>query len=344
MLKLKHGLSYIFFRNHIIEAKHKLSSSRNLSKDDLLTYYFSKFVRSIILDKTAGVHLSVTAVAILKSNNFVGQGIADSVDVEAVQSEAKKLYEKYSEDARKKSEGSLTHGKKRSSEKSDSSAVPNKVRKIDSEQKCDSQAPKGDEKKQQPSFESSMLSISKSSLSNPNKGKGTSSTYLKELMSRETKRKVLPATAVAMDKNAKTLAGFNVGSKACNNNDTENTLAGEKGVKAVAKESASKQTNVAPSTTENTSVSMNATGKHDQVWPLTQFFCFLFVKTLSFNQSMTLHRGNAILFRSSQQLPRLRLRPSTRRQQQLTQTLIVRLLKTHFFTSILDFEKSTQWN
>ena len=30
------------------------------------------------------------------------------------------------------------------------------------------------------------------------------------------------------------------------------------------------------------------------------------------------------------------------RQQQLTQTLIVRLLKTHFFTSILDFEKSTE--
>ena len=29
-------------------------------------------------------------------------------------------------------------------------------------------------------------------------------------------------------------------------------------------------------------------------------------------------------------------------QQQLTQTLIVRLLKTHFFTSILDFEKSTE--
>ena len=234
-----------------------------MSKDDLLTYYFSKFVRSIILDKTAGVHLSVTAVAILKSNNFVGQGIADSVDVKEVQSEAKKLYEKYSEDARKKSEGSLTHGKKRSSEKSDTSAVPNKVRKIDSEQKSDSQAPKGDEKKQ-PSFESSMLSISKSSLSNPNKGKGTSSTYLKELMSRETKRKVLPATAVAMDKNAKTLAGFNVVSKACNSNDTESTLAGEKGVKAVPKETVSKQTNVAPPTTENTSVSMNATVKHDQ--------------------------------------------------------------------------------
>ena len=29
---------------------------------------------------------------------------------------------------------------------------------------------------------------------------------------------------------------------------------------------------------------------------------------------------------------------------QLTQTLIVRLLKTHFFTPILDFEKSTEYN
>ena len=30
------------------------------------------------------------------------------------------------------------------------------------------------------------------------------------------------------------------------------------------------------------------------------------------------------------------------RQEQLTQTLIVRLLKTHFFTPIPDFEKSTE--
>ena len=30
------------------------------------------------------------------------------------------------------------------------------------------------------------------------------------------------------------------------------------------------------------------------------------------------------------------------RQQQLTQTLIVRLLKTHLLTPILDFEKSTE--
>ena len=91
---------------------------------------------------------------------------------------------------------------------------------------------------------------------------------------------------------------------------------------------------------------------------------------------MTPHRGNAVLFRSSQQLPRLRLGPSkgffelTRRpsraldssrallpelqrykdtvkgvalgaevpghrQQHLTQTLVVRLLKTHFFYTVL---------
>ena len=80
-------------------------------------------------------------------------------------------------------------------------------------------------------------------------------------------------------------------------------------------------------------------------------------------------QGNTILFRSSQQLPRLRLEPLPtvlqseqqrnkdtvrcaalggevpgHRQQQLTQTLIVRLLKTHFFTSFLDFAKSTEYN
>ena len=32
------------------------------------------------------------------------------------------------------------------------------------------------------------------------------------------------------------------------------------------------------------------------------------------------------------------------RQQQLTQTLIVCLLKTHFFTSILDFENRIEWS
>ena len=95
---------------------------------------------------------------------------------------------------------------------------------------------------------------------------------------------------------------------------------------------------------------------------------------------MTPYRGNAILFRSSQQLPsrileglfELTWRPSWaldlphallpelqrykdtvrcaalgaevpgHRQQQLTQTLIVRLLKTHLLTPILDLEKSIE--
>ena len=51
-----------------------------------------------------------------------------------------------------------------------------------------------------------------------------------------------------------------------------------------------------------------------QVWTLTQFFfCFLFVKKSLIcleGKSMTPRRGNTILFRSSQQLPRLRLGPS----------------------------------
>ena len=100
---------------------------------------------------------------------------------------------------------------------------------------------------------------------------------------------------------------------------------------------------------------------------------------------MTPRRGHTILFRSSQQLPRLHLGalkgffeltwrpnqalnsprallPELQRykdtvrcaalgvevpgdsQQQLTQTLIVRLLKTHFFTPILDCEKSSEEN
>ena len=78
---------------------------------------------------------------------------------------------------------------------------------------------------------------------------------------------------------------------------------------------------------------------------------------------MTPHRGTTILLRSSQQLPRLRLGPLTRlmlpepqrykdvkcatlgvevqghHQQQLTQTLIVHLLKTHSRSLI---EKSQQ--
>ena len=50
-----------------------------------------------------------------------------------------------------------------------------------------------------------------------------------------------------------------------------------------------------------------------QVWPLTQFFLFPFCKNSLIcleGKSMTPHQGNTILFRSSQQLPRLRLGPS----------------------------------
>ena len=50
-----------------------------------------------------------------------------------------------------------------------------------------------------------------------------------------------------------------------------------------------------------------------QVWPLTHFFLFPFCEHSLIcleGKSMTPHRGNAILFRSSQQLPRLRLGPS----------------------------------
>ena len=81
---------------------------------------------------------------------------------------------------------------------------------------------------------------------------------------------------------------------------------------------------------------------------------------------MTPYRGNPILFHSSQQLARLRLRPLTRalppelqrnehadwcvtlgmevsghHQKQLTQTLKVHLLKMHFFTPIFDCKKLT---
>ena len=47
-----------------------------------------------------------------------------------------------------------------------------------------------------------------------------------------------------------------------------------------------------------------------QVWPLTQFFSVSFCENSLIclkGKSMTPHRGNTILFRSSQQLPRLRL-------------------------------------
>ena len=54
-------------------------------------------------------------------------------------------------------------------------------------------------------------------------------------------------------------------------------------------------------------------GHLDQVCPLTQFFLLPFCENSLIcleGKSMTPHRGNTILFRSSQQLPRLRLGPS----------------------------------
>ena len=89
---------------------------------------------------------------------------------------------------------------------------------------------------------------------------------------------------------------------------------------------------------------------------------------------MTPHQGNTFLCSSSQQFPRPRLGPLKgflrrqapfkgprlaswvvsgrcavlgaevpgQHQQQLTQTMIVRLLKAHFLPPILDFEKSTE--
>ena len=50
-----------------------------------------------------------------------------------------------------------------------------------------------------------------------------------------------------------------------------------------------------------------------QVWPPTRFFLFPFWKKSLIcleGKSMTPHQGYTILFRSSQQLPRLRLGPS----------------------------------
>ena len=50
-----------------------------------------------------------------------------------------------------------------------------------------------------------------------------------------------------------------------------------------------------------------------QVWPLAQFFLIPFCKNSLIcleGKSMTPQGGNTILFRSSQQLPRLRLGPS----------------------------------
>ena len=54
-------------------------------------------------------------------------------------------------------------------------------------------------------------------------------------------------------------------------------------------------------------------GGPDQVWPLSNSFFVCFCKKSLIcleGKSMTPHRGNTSLFHSSQQLPRLRLRPS----------------------------------
>ena len=56
----------------------------------------------------------------------------------------------------------------------------------------------------------------------------------------------------------------------------------------------------------------DVTTPKQQVWPLTRFFLFPFCENSLIcleGKSMTPLRGNSILFRSSQQLPRLRLRP-----------------------------------
>ena len=107
-----------------------------------------------------------------------------------------------------------------------------------------------------------------------------------------------------------------------------------------------------------------------QVWPLTQFFLFPFCgnsliclqindpslrKNYSFpflpatpsSPSQTFALPRALLpelhrYKDSVRCAALGMEVSGHRQQQLTQTLIVRLLKTHFFTPILDCEKSTE--
>ena len=53
-------------------------------------------------------------------------------------------------------------------------------------------------------------------------------------------------------------------------------------------------------------------GKLEPGLDKTQFFLFPFCKKSLICKSMTPHRGNTILLRSSQQLPRLPLEPSTR--------------------------------
>ena len=119
----------------------------------------------------------------------------------------------------------------------------------------------------------------------------------------------------------------------------------------------------------------NMRNTHLQVWPLPQFFLFPSCEKSLIcleGKSMTPHRGKTILFRSSQQLPLLRLGPSKgflrcpsrtldsprallpelqrykdtvrcaalgaevpgHRQKQLTQTFILCLLKMHLFSLI----------
>ena len=88
----------------------------------------------------------------------------------------------------------------------------------------------------------------------------------------------------------------------------------------------------------------------------TIFFCFLFVKIhwfaffeLTRRPSRALDSPGALLLELQRYKDTVRSAalgaevPGHRRQQQLTQTLIVRLLQTHFFTPyILDFETSTE--
>ena len=79
------------------------------------------------------------------------------------------------------------------------------------------------------------------------------------------------------------------------------------------------------------------------------FFCFFFVKTPLIGETLYFlgPLPPALLpelqrYKDTARCGALGMEVLGHRQQQLTQTLIVRLLKTHFFTSILDFEKSTE--
>ena len=79
------------------------------------------------------------------------------------------------------------------------------------------------------------------------------------------------------------------------------------------------------------------------MWPVTQFF------SVSWHPLSTLDLPRALLpeLQRSKDTGRcgaLGAEVPGHRRQQLTQTLIVRLLKTHLFTPILDWEKSTDQN